>query len=98
MDVLKGLCAIGVIICHFPWYGDEIVNHLFPLMYKLSAGSFDLSPIGLLKEGRAFLQEGTGPGSFYYPIMMQFIFVYPIIYFAIKEKSLKVSWSAVLPT
>ena len=32
-----------------------------------------------------FLQGGWGQGSYYYPVMIQFIFVYPIIYFIIKK-------------
>lgn len=32
-----------------------------------------------------FFVGGWGPGSYYYPIMLQFIFVYPIIYFIIKK-------------
>ena len=32
-----------------------------------------------------FLVGGEGPGSYYYPIMIQFIFVYPVIYFIIKK-------------
>ena len=32
-----------------------------------------------------FLVGGWGPGSYYYSYMMQFIFVFPLIYFAIKK-------------
>ena len=31
------------------------------------------------------LRGGDGPGSYYYPIMVQFIFVFPIIYFIIQK-------------
>lgn len=30
-----------------------------------------------------FLRGADGPGSYYYPIMMQFIFVFPVIYFIV---------------
>jgi len=33
----------------------------------------------------SFLKGGVGPGSYYYPIMIQFIFVFPVIYFIIKR-------------
>lgn len=32
-----------------------------------------------------FFVGGVGPGSYYYPIMIQFIFIYPLIYFVIKR-------------
>ncbi len=32
-----------------------------------------------------FLSGGWGPGSYYYPIMIQFVFVFPIVYFVIKR-------------
>ena len=34
-----------------------------------------------------YLCGGWGPGSYYYPLMIQFVFVFPIIYFVIKENS-----------
>ena len=36
-----------------------------------------------------FLRGGTGPGSYYYPVMIQFIFVFPVIYFIIKKHDFK---------
>lgn len=35
------------------------------------------------------IRGGFGPGSYYFPVMIQFVFVYPIIYFFIKEKDKK---------
>jgi peptidoglycan/LPS O-acetylase OafA/YrhL len=32
-----------------------------------------------------FLNGGTGQGSYYYPVMMQFVFMFPVIYLLIKE-------------
>lgn len=32
---------------------------------------------------------GRGPGSYYYPIMMQFVFLYPLIYFIIKDSKIR---------
>jgi hypothetical protein len=32
-----------------------------------------------------FIRGGVGPGSYYYPIMMQFIFVFPFIYCIVKK-------------
>ncbi len=36
-----------------------------------------------------FMQGGTGPGSYYYPIMIQFIFVFPMIYWIIRRYKFK---------
>lgn len=32
-----------------------------------------------------FLNGGKGPGSYYYPVMIQFIFYFPVIYFIVKK-------------
>lgn len=36
-----------------------------------------------------FLRGSYGPGSYYYPIIMQFIFVFPVIYFLITKYQIK---------
>ena len=36
-----------------------------------------------------FLQGGSGPGSYYYPEMIQIIFLFPIIYILVKKYNLK---------
>ena len=38
------------------------------------------------------LVGGRGPGSYYYPIMMQFIFVFPVIYWIVSKLNLKGLW------
>lgn len=38
-----------------------------------------------------FVEGGIGPGSYYYPILMQLLFLFPIIYFLVKQ----VSWVGV---
>lgn len=35
--------------------------------------------------GLGFLTGGYGPGSYYYPVMIQFIFVFPMIYLIMKK-------------
>lgn len=42
-------------------------------------------PGGIMSLIRVIAAGGQGPGSYYYPIMIQFIFVFPVIYFCIKE-------------
>lgn len=36
-----------------------------------------------------FLRGGKGQGSYYFPVMIQFIFIFPLIYFAIRKYNLK---------
>ena len=36
-----------------------------------------------------FLQGGYGPGAYYYPFLLQFIFVFPVIFFIIKKFDFK---------
>lgn len=36
-----------------------------------------------------FICGGLGPGSYYYPVMIQFIFIFPLIYFPIKRNPRK---------
>ncbi|MBQ7715298.1 MAG: acyltransferase [Clostridia bacterium] len=43
-------------------------------------------PVSLLYN---FLQGANGPGGYYYPILLQFVFVFPIIYFIIKKYDFK---------
>lgn len=35
--------------------------------------------------GLDFLRGGYGPGSYYYPVMMQFIFVFPVLFFIVRK-------------
>lgn len=37
--------------------------------------------------GRAFLEGGYGPGSYYVPVMMQLLFIFPIIYVLIEKNA-----------
>lgn len=36
-----------------------------------------------------FFHGGYGPGTYYFPVMVQFVFIYPVIYFIIKKHGLK---------
>lgn len=39
----------------------------------------------ILQIGVTFFYGGFGPGSYYYPVMIQLVFVFPIIYFIVKR-------------
>lgn len=41
--------------------------------------------VGIIRIICYFLRGGFGPGSYYYPVMIQFIFFFPIIFFIIKK-------------
>ena len=43
----------------------------------------------LVHEIALFLQGGNGPGSYYYPAMIQIMFLFPIIYVLVKKFNLK---------
>lgn len=42
----------------------------------------------ILEMVKVLLGGGYGPGSYYYPIMLQFMFIFPIIYFIIRKYDL----------
>lgn len=44
---------------------------------------------GIFALAMDFLRGGKGQGSYYYPVMIQFIFVFPVIYYVIKKHNLK---------
>ena len=35
-----------------------------------------------------FFKGGVGPGSYYFPVMLQFVFIYPLIFWVVKKYSL----------
>ena len=36
-----------------------------------------------------FFNGGIGPGSYYYPVLLQFLFIYPVIYFVVRRYDFK---------
>ena len=44
---------------------------------------------GIFAVAMDYLSGGKGQGSYYYPIMIQFIFIFPMIYFIIRKYNLK---------
>lgn len=45
--------------------------------------AFQPSVAGLIK---FYINGGAGPGSYYFPVMLQFVFLFPGIYFAVRKK------------
>lgn len=71
----------------------KMIRYTFPFLVAFTIEMFCLVfsdrfsfPLdGALNPGQLFLQGGLEPGSYYYPLMMQFIFVFPIIYFVVEK-------------
>lgn len=69
---------------------DKIVRYTIPyamvfivevIVFSIS-GKKDFTIFDIIL---SFVSGGFGPGGYYYPIMIQFIFVFPIIYFIIRR-------------
>ena len=70
-----------------------IIFYIAELLLARHFNTFSLSGFGF----RAFLTGGTGPGSYYYPIMMQFVLIFPLIFILIeKYNSLGFIWGGVI--
>lgn len=81
------------------YHPKNIVNKMlrytvpFLIAYILEVGYLSLiGQITITRENLfgwilCFFQGGLGPGSYYYPIIIQFIFLYPAIYFIINKNA-----------
>lgn len=49
---------------------------------------FILKRFSILQIGLRYFSGGFGPGSYYFPVMIQFVFVFPCIYFILKRYNL----------
>ena len=65
------------------------IAYLIEILYMVKTGRFVADEDVLLNLTSDFMVGGYGPGSYYYPLMIQFIFVYPVIYFIIKRYDFK---------
>lgn len=76
---------------------DKIIRYTIPflialmlehaVMIKLNMESISIQ--GIQSTIHTFLVGGIGPGSYYYPVMIQFIFTFPLIFFTIKSYKFK---------
>jgi peptidoglycan/LPS O-acetylase OafA/YrhL len=57
-----------------------LMAYFVEVMFYINSGDFTLYDM-LVR----FIAGGTGPGSYYYPVMIQFIFVFPFIYGIVKK-------------
>lgn len=63
--------------------GEWIVFRIFGI-YKVGIRTY-----GIFALAMDYLRGGIGQGSYYYPLMIQFIFIIPIIYYVIKKHNFK---------
>lgn len=73
---------------------SKIIRYTVPFVIAFAIEEIAFNSIGtvdhgILQLGSIFLCGGIGPGSYYYPIMIQFIFYFPIIYFIIRKYDYK---------
>ena len=52
------------------------------IVFVIETIAFKVDKVGIFS---AFLRGGFGPGSYYYPIMIQFIFYFPVIYAIVRR-------------
>lgn len=75
----------------------SVIRYILPFTVIFSAECTILLMRGCFTSFKTFLytvfyqffRGGWGPGSYYVPFMLQFIFVFPVIFFIIKRHSLK---------
>lgn len=61
------------------------IAYLIEILIKILKYALLGSPLSITEAIITYIDGGVGPGSYYFPIMMQFIFVFPLIYFLIKD-------------
>ena len=71
----------------FPYAIFFVAEQILFRVWKIySVGIFKYGILALMFD---FLIGGIGQGSYYFPIIVQFIFLFPVIYFCIKKYGLK---------
>jgi len=65
------------------------VMYIVEISTVMANGQRSFSEIFLTSYGyKLFLTGGFGPGSYYYPVMMQYILIFPVIYYVVKHNIL----------
>lgn len=73
---------------------DKVIRYSIPfiitfMVEELIFCLLGVADVSVSQVVMAFLRGGSGAGSYYYPIMIQFIFWFPIIFFIIKRYDVK---------
>ncbi len=73
----------------FDFVVNKIIRYTIPFLMayliEVIVFMFTKSDLNIYYVVVRFICGGVGPGSFYYPIMMQFIFTFPFIFFIVKK-------------
>lgn len=71
------------------WIIDKFIRYTVPFLiaflFEEAIAVCSSERIGILQMLYGFLSGRYGPGSYYYPVMIQFIFWFPVIYFIVKK-------------
>lgn len=75
------------------WLG-KLIRFSFPFLIAFAVEEVACRFLGIvrhnaLETATAFVQGGFGPGSYYYPILVQFIFYFPVLFFLVQKYRLK---------
>ncbi|MBR3825357.1 MAG: acyltransferase [Lachnospiraceae bacterium] len=65
------------------------IAYLIELIYYTATTPTKLTINSCMEWIFCFFQGGIGPGSYYYPILIQFIFLFPVLYFIVKKNNRK---------
>lgn len=65
------------------------IPFVFVLLLETVADYVVFGNFSITKSLIMFFVGGKGPGSYYYPVMIQFVFLFPLIYIGIKESRTK---------
>lgn len=94
--VKHNICSIGKAYSPKNFF-DKIIRYSFPFLIAflvekaliiLMEGSFEAE--GVWQTVYSFFSGNfSGPGSYYYPVMLQFVFYFPILYFLVKKFDFK---------
>ncbi len=60
--------------------------YIFLVFYSIYIDKQDITVMWLIK---FFIYGGRGAGSFYYPVMIQFVFIFPVIYMIVKKNTFR---------
>lgn len=62
-----------------------LLAFIIEMIGEIAVSFLGIRPLSLKHIVAIFFQGGTGPGSYYYPILLQFLLYYPVLYFIIKN-------------
>ena len=76
---------------HYKFVISKCIRYIIPFLIayllELAISAYDNGLQNIIVPWiNGLFTGGWGPGSYYYPIMLQFVFIFPIIYFIIQTR------------